>query len=345
MPVVEQPLPAARILILKLGALGDVVRTSYILPGLHQRFGPGTHITWITAPGALPILRCNPYIADLIPIDQCKSPSTLAALRGTPFDWVLSLDDEMESCGIATQLTAEKISGAFVKGDAVHYTDDTSPWFDMGLISRFGKAKADQMKVENQRSHDEIFASMLGISIERPSFYNDPQSEAVSRVLLEPFARKIIGLNLSAGRRWPSKSLRIDEAVRLIDQLKAIGGTCVLLGGKDDSAYLDAIMARREIRSIHGLSLEQFAGVISGLDLLITSDTLALHLAISQGVPNLSFYAPTSAAEINTFGSGFKIASLSPDYCSYQPDADNSTITADRLFPEAVILLAKKRND
>src|SRR5436190_14703942 len=64
------PVPNVRILILKLGALGDVVRTSYILPGLHERFGHGTHVTWITAPAALPILRFNPYVTELISIDR-----------------------------------------------------------------------------------------------------------------------------------------------------------------------------------------------------------------------------------------------------------------------------------
>ncbi len=326
---------------MKLGALGDVVRTSYILPGLHQRFGPGTTVTWVTASGALPILRFNPYVSELISIEQCKSPAGVRALGAHRFEWVLSLDDEVESCGIATQVAAKRISGAFVKSDEIHYTEDTRPWFDMGLISRFGKTRADELKVKNQLSHDAIFAGMLGIAIERPGFFNNPRGEALGRAMLQHLPRKVVGLNLSAGRRWPSKSLRIDEAIVLIGQLKEMGATCLLLGGKDDTTYLESIASKTATPSIDGLSLDEFAGVIRGLDLLITSDTLALHLAIAQGVPNVSYYAPTSAVEINTFGTGSRIASLSPDYCSYRPDADNSTITAERLLPEARSLLAK----
>ena len=332
------PVPKVRILVLKLGALGDVVRTSYILPGLHERFGPGTHVTWITAPAALPILRFNPFVSELISIDRCANPGVIGA---APFEWVLSFDDEIESCGIATQVTAKRISGAFPASGEIRYTDDTSEWFDMGLISRFGKARADELKIANTHSHDAILARMLGIRIDKPAFFNNPQSQAIAGTMLQSLPRKIVGLNLSAGRRWPSKSLRLDEAIRLIDQLKANGATCVLLGGKDDASYLEAIASQREIQVIHDLSLEEFAAVIRGLDLLITSDTLALHLAIAQAVPSLSYYAPTSAPEINTFGTGAKIASLSPDYCSYRPDADNATITAERLLPEAMALLAK----
>ncbi len=333
--------PKVRILILKLGALGDVVRTSYILPGLHQRFGPGTTVTWVTASSALPILRFNPYVSELLTIEQTGTPAGARDLGTHEFDWVISLDDEIESCGIATQVKARRISGAFVTSDEIHYTEDTRPWFDMGLISRFGKTKADQLKLENQKSHDAIFAEMLDLAIERPSFFNNPRSEALGRTMLRHLPRKIVGLNLSAGKRWPSKSLRLEEAIGLIGHLKEMGATCLLLGGIDDAAYLESIASITGCPSINGLTLDEFAGVIRGLDLLVTSDTLALHLAIAQGVPNLSYYAPTSAVEINTFGTGSQIASLSPDYCSYRPDADNSTITAERLLPEAQALLAK----
>ena len=68
------------------------------------------------------------------------------------------------------------------------------------------------------------------------------------------------------------------------------------------------------------------------LDYMISSDSLAMHLAISQGVRTVAFFAPTSAIEIDGFGRLMKLASTAPDYCSYKRDADNSTITADRLL-------------
>jgi heptosyltransferase-2 len=46
----------------------------------------------------------------------------------------------------------------------------------------------------------------------------------------------------------------------------------------------------------------------------------------------LGFFAPTSSAEIGVFNTGVKVESLSNDYCSYRPDADNSTITAKRIL-------------
>jgi heptosyltransferase-2 len=57
-------------------------------------------------------------------------------------------------------------------------------------------------------------------------------------------------------------------------------------------------------------------------------------LGISQNIKTISYYAPTSAVEIDTFGLGKKIISTSEDYCSYHSEVDTSSITAERIFEE-----------
>ena len=58
-------------------------------------------------------------------------------------------------------------------------------------------------------------------------------------------------------------------------------------------------------------------------------------LTLSRRVRAVAFFAPTSAAEIEMYGLGEKVLSTAPDYCSYATDADNSTITAERLVEAA----------
>jgi heptosyltransferase-2 len=320
-----------RILIIKLGALGDVVRTAYMLPGLHRKFGPSVEITWVTRPGAHALLRCNPHVARVSIFGT--TDATIPAAE--QWDWILSLDDEFEAAAFATQIKSERLSGAFVRGGAVYYTEDVTLWFDMGLISRKGKAEADALKRANTLTHDAIFARMFGLEIARPSFYNAAEAAARGRTALGNGPRKKIGLNLSASRRWPSKAMLLDEAIKLTRRLQEANLDCIAIGGKDDQEYLAALAARAHIPIVNNLSLLEFAGFIHGLDGIITSDSLALHLAIAQGVPNVSFYAPTSAAEINTFGSGRKVISQAVDYCSYKADADNRSITAERVSAAA----------
>ena len=86
-------------------------------------------------------------------------------------------------------------------------------------------------------------------------------------------------------------------------------------------------------------SLLEFTAILAQLDLLVTSDSLALHLGVTQGVPILAFFAPTPAAEIELYGRGRAVSSLSEDYASYRKDADTSTLTVERLLGPALELL------
>jgi heptosyltransferase-2 len=321
------------ILILKFGALGDVIRTSYILPGLHRKYDD-PKIFWMTAQGSFDLLRFNPYISGII------TPDFRMDLLRTPFDLVVSMDDEKKVLGYIGALQYNELTGSYLSDGVPVYTDKAAEWFDMGLISRFGKTRADELKKLNTREHSEILADMLDIEIQGPAFFNSPviEERAAARFDRGYFN---IGLNSGAGSRWLSKQLEMNEALTLIEELLriSIGGKqtrVYLLGGGEEARrhalIRDALASDRLIDAGNDNSLLEFAAIIKCCDYVITSDSLALHLAISQKVKNLSFFSPTSAAEIGTFGTGVKVASLSPDYCSYRKDADNSTITAARIL-------------
>ena len=80
----------------------------------------------------------------------------------------------------------------------------------------------------------------------------------------------------------------------------------------------------------------------AGCDLVITSDSLCLHVAVARRTPVVAFFAPTSAAEIELYGLGQKVVSTASDACSYRPDADNSTITPERLATAAARVLEER---
>lgn len=326
-----------KILILKVGALGDVVRTTYILPGIRRKYKE-TEIYWITSNTAYNLLKYNEYINYLIDINDKER---MLELSKVDFDIIISLEDEEDIFSSIENFNFRKIIGVFREKNKISYTDDLKYWFDMGLISKYGKEKADILKKKNNLSHSEIMAMGLGILIESPYFFND---KGLEEKVKDEFRKKkkegtIIGLNLNAGKRWPSKSLRIEEAKKLIELLKKNPNNYILLlGGEDDLVYntelFDKLNDKKDIELVPPNSLNRFAAVIGELDVLISSDTLALHLAISQKIKTVSYYAPTSAAEIEVFGLGRKVISQSQDYCSYKAIVDTSTITAERIFKE-----------
>jgi len=50
------------ILIIKLGAIGDVLRTTAILPGLREKY-PDSLVTWVTKADSFDILKNNEFSA------------------------------------------------------------------------------------------------------------------------------------------------------------------------------------------------------------------------------------------------------------------------------------------
>lgn len=323
-----------KILVVKHGALGDVVRTSWLLPGLHVTCGPSTQVDWLTAPAAADILRFNPLVDRVL---------TDAHQLRRHYDWVLSLDDEVPALEAVDSVTCDRLSGALLRSGQREYTPDMAPWFDMGLLSRHGKAAADALKVANRQSHSQLFSAMLGIPVEAGSFYNSEAREARWRALLRGDAQgALFGINPFAGGRWHSKALPESTLAALVSRLVDDGAISVgkIIVFSEQPARAEMLMQqwpphlrRHVVLPDTSESVLDLAAAIRSLDYLVTTDSLGLHLAVAQGIPNLSIYAPTSAAEIETFGTGVKLTSSAPDYCSYRSDVDNSSITVERLWP------------
>lgn len=331
----------SNILIIKFGALGDVVRTSYILPGLCEKYD-APKIYWLTSPGSFDLLRFNPYILQVV-----TPGMNFSVLQKVNFDLVISLDDEREVLELLNALTYHDLIGAYLDGGVASYTPSAAEWFDMGLISKYGKIKADQLKKDNKREHNEIYAEMLGIEIKSPIFFNSPVTEHRIRTSIDGNYFNI-GINSGAGARWTSKQLALSETIKLVRSLLPLQVAnkptrLYLLGGADEEdrhrTIMEAVKSDRLIDTGNDNSLLEFTAIIKCCDYLVSSDSLALHFAIAQGVRNLSFYAPTSAAEIGTFGTGTKVISSAADYCSYRKDADNSSITAERVLESMLLHL------
>jgi heptosyltransferase-2 len=349
------------VLILKTAALGDVLRTTSVLPGLAATCAR-LRVTWLTAPGAIDLVRTHPLVARVVaadPGDRLALERARRELADVEWDWLLSFDDEEPLCALASGLCARRLSGAHLAPDGRRaYTRDVAPWFDMGLLSVHGKAAADRLKIENTRSHARIYAGMLGLPMARPELHLPAEPRERARALWRERGldarRPVVGLNTGAGGRWTSKQLPVERVVALIEGLAAeLPGEAafLVLGGENEAARNRAILDGAAARGLGARAIDagvrhpllDFAGLVGLCDVLVTSDSLALHVAVALGVRCVAFFAPTSAAEIELYGRGEKIVSTAPDACSYRPDADTSTLTAARLAEAVVRQLGRAR--
>jgi len=353
------------IVVLKTGALGDVLRTTSILPGLAAAH-PRAPVVWVTAPEAVDLVRGHPLVARVVAADPARDDFVERAtgeLRDEDLERILSFDDERNVCRLASHLRPRLVSGGVLSGayedteGALRYTQDTAPWFDMGLLSVHGIERADELKRCNTASHPGIFAAMLGIEPGPTRLELTDAARAGAARFFE--AHRMgeagvpwVGLNTGAGGRWASKRLPVDRTARLARTIsEARGGRVgfVLLGGPAEAERNVRLAAELgpDLRWIDGgvdHGVLEFAALVDRLDVLLSSDSLALHVAVARRVPVVCFFAPTSAAEIELYGLGTKVASTAPDACSYRPDADTSTLTVERLAPPVLEWLERGRS-
>ena len=86
-----------RLLVIKLDSLGDVLRTTCILPALKEKF-PHAQVTWITMAEAMPLLENNPSVDRVV----AYGPDALALLGCERFDRTFCLDAAPRSAALGS---------------------------------------------------------------------------------------------------------------------------------------------------------------------------------------------------------------------------------------------------
>jgi heptosyltransferase-2 len=295
-----------RLLIIKLDAMGDVLRTTALLPALAERH-PSASITWVTRRESRPLLERNPYVTEILDYGE----DALLQLRVRQFDRVINLDAGKTSAALATAANST-IKDGFVL-DLRGYVQPTNSaaraWLEMGLF--------DDLKREGTRTYQEMMADIIGLPGCRHRYVlhlSDEERERGRSHLCKlgiDFCRPIIGLNTGAGRRWELKQWREEGYLELIARLsRKRPAQFVLLGGPEERERHQRLAARCAVPLIDvgcNNPVRHFASVVGSCDLVVTGDTLAMHLSLALNRRTIVLFGPTSATEIDLYGLGEKI--------------------------------------
>ena len=314
------------ILIIKLGAIGDVLRTASLLEPLKERY-KGCSIAWVTKRNAFGLLKNNPHINNIYFIENNPSFSQ-------EFSLVLNLDDDENACRLASDTRKKSLVGAYIENGKKTYTQDSALWFDMGLISRFGKKNADELKALNKKTYQEIHFSILGLK-DWEKYTPALILDDISIDFAWQFAERkgigksdfIAGFNTGAGGRWQDKKLSIADTVELIKKMQHAfpEAKIILFGGPEEEKRNRDILEKTigVIDAGCNNSLLDFAALVDLCSVLVTSDSLAMHIGIGLGKKVVAFFYPTSASEIELYNKGVKIIAKGKDYCSYKAKCEN----------------------
>ncbi|HEY3874057.1 MAG TPA: glycosyltransferase family 9 protein [Candidatus Kapabacteria bacterium] len=255
------------VLIVKLGAAGDVLRTTPILTPLKEEH-PNARIWWLT------------YSPELVPkskVDRILkwTSENIEILRALKFARILNLDKDHYACALASSLDAKKKDGFLLGkfGEAEPANKRAEEKFLTGIF--------DDVSLQNHKDYPTELFEVCGYEFKGESYMLDiPQPEAFPSL---DASRPLIGLNTGAGARWTSRLWPIEDWVELANKLHASGKNIVLLGGPDEDARNREIHRRTEGRAqyIGFFQLTQFIALMQHCELIVTGVTMGMHIAIA----------------------------------------------------------------
>jgi len=300
-----------RILIIKFGAVGDVIHGLPVLETL-RAFYPQAHIGWAVEGAAAPVLEGNPALNDLILLDRKALRGFsgisyfrrwLQGLKGKKFEAVLDLHNLFKSGWIGWASGASLRVG-FRKMREGNFL----------FMNRWVRPAA------SRRHAVEKYLSLLeplGIGepqwrIRFPLAWNPRDEDRIEAFWTEQgFGRgasdheAIVAVN--PGASWPSKRWMPDRFARLSDRLvKERGVRILIVWGPGERPLAEEIARSMREKSIMApeTSLKQLMVLIKRCRLLITGDTGPLHIAAALGIPTVALFGPSDPARNGPYGPG-----------------------------------------
>lgn len=331
-----------RILIIKLDAIGDVARTTTILRALRREHDP-CHITWLTHPLSEEMLMGN----QLIDVLLAYRPESLEPLRVQKFDKVLSLDKTARAAAVAEWVKADVKLGFGLSPFGTVYP------FNKGAVYAFMLGLDDDLKFRrNAKTYQEIIFDSVGLKYQRDEYAIEigPADRRYAADLLTQLGVSpldtVVGLNMGGGSAFANKMWAAPRAIDFLRALtKQVDCKVLLFGAERERAAMDQIMRAalpRVVSAGTGNTVRQFQALVGRCAVLVTGDSLGMHLAIAEKRPAIVLFGPTCAQEIELYDRGEKIISKLPCVPCYRPNCDRASTCMEAIEPGAVLEAVKR---
>ncbi|MBL7071168.1 MAG: lipopolysaccharide heptosyltransferase II [Candidatus Omnitrophica bacterium] len=289
----REALSLKNILVIKMGALGDVILSIPSLKAIRKKF-PNSMIKVLVGLASSDAFRGCPYINERIVYNPDLKASRLksvldvaAKLRREDFDIVIDLQNNKKSHLIS-----------FLTMANYRYGYDNEKW-SFFLNRRVKNIKTPMEPVEHQ------FRTLKLLGIERsdeplefwPSQEDEDWADSFLKENWMDPAHTLVGINIGASGRWQSKRWEADYIAQLCDSLAKKYNIRTLLTGvnKDLQAARDIVRATdsKPMISAGKTDILQLASLMKRCKVYITTDSAPLHVAASVGVPFIALFGPT----------------------------------------------------
>lgn len=273
-----------RVLVIRIGRLGDTILATPIIEVLRQAFGTGVLIDFVVSPGASEvIMNLDQRINRVFPIARRKVPRLIHPMkralgkhsRDTPYDLVVNLE-----CGAQCD--------DFIK--IVH----TQEFLGRPLIQP--RHIPGRHCVDTEKA---IYAGTLGVEATAAAgpllkLQPDPELQPIAidgdYVILNPGFSGIQKQDYRSHRSWPNS-----HWTNLITLITQQSGLAVAINGtQEERKFFESLLELPEVHSLFGSSLPTLIRSLEKAQCIISVDTGTMHLATALGIPVIALFGPSN---------------------------------------------------
>lgn len=296
------------LLIIKLGAMGDVMRTTPLLYPIRKEY-PNHFVHWITDfPEALPR---EPWINRV----YSYNAKSIQVLMQIPLDILYCLDKDIEAAALASALNSKQKFGYILnQGAVVPIENNSNPITNRASKHKWLTGLFDDVSKQNQLSYQSEIFLTAGWYFQNEEYIMPPKREYDFSL---PSNRKRIGLNTGCGGRWVTRLWPYDHWKNLIARLKEKNFEPILLGGPEEDEKNLKLSKETNTQYFGVMPLEKFDSLVSQMDVVVTAVTMALHLAIGRKRKVVLLNNIFNKNEFELYGRGIILEPEPPCQCYY----------------------------
>ena len=309
-----------RIVILKFGAIGDMVFASPLVRALRPH---ASHLGIVTLPWSRPVFEHHPLV-DRLHLYDPWSTSGLAKMRLAAR---IMGDLRREQYDAAVILHRSPFAPLLALGGGIRQRVGFRQRLSGLLLTAAVPFDPEMHEVRRNAS----LLAGLGLPVpEEPRTEMHPEPGVRTDPFLQKGSVPLVGLFPGGGvnpgmafawKRWP-----VAHFVTLAQALKERGYRLALFGGPDEEEMCRTVLEAVEGEAFWGLgrSLSEVAAIAAQCDLFVGGDSGPLHIAAAVGTPTLALFGPTDPGLVAPLGSEHRVLRLglecSPCYRLSPPD-------------------------
>lgn len=280
-----------KILVTFLMHLGDLTLTTPFIHAL-RKAAPDAHITFLADEKLKDVVLHNPYLDEVITIDKKGRDNSILALIACArklskmdFDVLINLHPN-ERCSFICALTKTRLRAGTTHPLLKFRWDKFTP------LNRSIHAAEMYLDVLKQLGVTDIRHNGLEIF---PSEEHFRQAEEFWRDNGVFQTDKLIGFNIGSAvvtKRWAP-----ERFAEVADTLVAKGYKPVFFGGTMDEEMVQEAVSHMKtvpVVATGAFTIGTLAAAMHRCSLIITNDSGPMHVAISQKVPIVAMYGPSS---------------------------------------------------